>query len=331
MVGIGAGMTVQRQWGAYEGHFLQGLGGHYTERQQRVTVKKKAVRRPKSASSRSTSSSRSSARSKTSLRAAAPASAPLAVPSAETVSLVENVVRNAVLEKDGFPAFERSAFPVSRVPNWGAMRTPAEWNRSYDKMDDGDFVPVPRYDIKTLTTPLFSLANPITDKTIPLITAKLFYSTHYFGDYNVDAEEFTAVHPGLDLKLALLTPVGAVAGGRVHDVRTNDSLGLHVIIEHRISDTEAAYSIYGHLASTTLAKGDDIEPGQIVGRIGMTGNTTAPHFHLQIDKGMPGEAEHVVYWPSSVPSAAEAAKHVYHPMTFVTQFASGIPQTVTQR
>lgn len=257
------------------------------------------------------------------------ASSVAAASSTPAVSVV--TVSSAANAASGFPAFERAIFPVGKVPNWGAMRTPAEWNRSYKEMTAADFVPVPRYDMAVLTTPLFSLASPLKDENIPLITTKLFYSTRYFGDYNVDAGEFTAVHPGIDLKLALGTPVGAVAGGEVHAVRKNDSLGLHVILEHRISATESAYSIYGHLGGTSVSEGDTVRAGQSIGQVGMTGNTTGPHLHFQIDKGTPEEASHTVYWPSSLPSGAEARNRTYHPMTFVTTYAKGLPETVISR
>ena len=236
--------------------------------------------------------------------------------------------RSTAVATGNFPAFIKTSFPVANVPNWGAMRTPAEWDRTYDEMEAKDFVAIPRYDVAALKTPLFSLVSPLKDENIPLITAKLFYSTHYFGSYNIDADEFTAVHPGLDLKLALGTPIGSIAGGRVHGVRRTSSLGLHVLIEHRLPSGETAYSIYGHLGSTGLEEGQDVIPGQTVGRIGMTGNTTGPHLHLQIDRKQQGETgEHVVYWPEALPSVVEAAQHVYHPITFIAQYRNGVTDT----
>lgn len=223
---------------------------------------------------------------------------------------------------DSFPAFDRASMPIEKIPNWGAMKTPEEWNRAYNQMTPADFVPVPFYDLITLTVPLKNLEKTRDDpKTINLLTEKLFYSTRYFGAYDVDAEEFTAVHPGIDLKLPDGTPVGAVAGGRVHEVRRDDnSLGLHVIIEHRAPDGKVYYSIYGHLASTNLKNGEDVKVGQTVGIVGMTGNTSGPHLHLQIDRGEAGETYHTVYWPKGIPSRQEADKHAINPIRFVQQY-----------
>lgn len=221
-----------------------------------------------------------------------------------------------------FPAFGNAVMPITEIPNWGAMKTPAEWNRSYSQMTDNDFVKIPSYDLKTLTIPVKSLEATRDDpKTIDILTDKLFYSTRYFGAYDIDATEFSAVHPGIDLKLAEGTPVGAVAGGRVHDVRHDEnSLGIHVIIEHRAPDGSTFYSIYGHLGSASVKAGDIVTSGQMIGVVGMTGNTSGPHLHLQIDRGEPNEDYHSVYWPAGVPSSGEASKHVINPIAFIRQY-----------
>ena len=224
------------------------------------------------------------------------------------------------LPAESFPPFRFAVHPVSRIPNWGAMRTPAEWERTYEEMTDEDFVPVPSYNLDVLTTPLSTLTNPITTQTIPLITAKLYYSTHYFSSYDIDAAEFTpeVVHPGIDLKLPEGTPVRAIGGGLVHAVRTTRRLGMHVILEHRVPGEGTFYSVYGHLAEATVKEGERVSPGETIGTVGMTGNTTGAHIHLQIDRGT-GEAVHLPYYPRSAPSPAEAVRWTVHPITFIQE------------
>lgn len=217
---------------------------------------------------------------------------------------------------DYFPPFERAVFPVSRVPNWGIMDTEEEWRRTFSEMTNEDFVPVPRYDMDTLMTPMESLLVRRAE-SVPAITTKLFYSTRHFAAYDLDAGEFSAVHPGVDLKLALGTPIGAIGGGRVHAVRSDArGLGLHIIIEHRIRG-DTYFSIYGHFGSVHVQEGDTVRPGTIVGRVGITGNTTAPHLHLQVDRGEPDELAHQPYWPSSLPGRTEASHFTVHPLQFI--------------
>lgn len=247
-------------------------------------------------------------------------------PEAESLpSIVEAEAEPDVPADVSFPAFGRAMHPVSRVPDWGAMTTPQEWNRRYGELDDEHFTHTPTYDLRTLTIPMNTLLKERhAAETIAALTAKLYYSTRFFGAYDLDANEFSAIHPGIDLKLAEDTPIGAVAGGRVRDVRQNErSLGLYVIVEHRAPDGETYYSIYGHLGHASVRAGDDVTAGQMIGTVGMTGNTTGPHLHLQIDRGEPNEERHEVYWPENLPSRAEADRHTVNPIVFIRQFADG--------
>lgn len=179
-----------------------------------------------------------------------------------------------------------------------------------------DFVSIPSYNMGVLTTPMSSLTNPLKDENIPAITAKLFYSTRFYSTYDLDAAEHTGEHVGVDLKLARGTPIGAIAGGRVTSVTKTQRLGLHVVIEHRLKNGEVYFSIYGHFDSAAVSPGQDVKPGQTVGYVGMTGNTSAPHLHLQIDLGTAGE-NHLPY------EGAESDAKTVHPITFLGKWRSG--------
>lgn len=197
-----------------------------------------------------------------------------------------------------FPSMIRTMMPVSRTPNWGVMTSPKQWNRSYSDLSEEDFVKIPQYDLTVLTRPMKTLLKP---RNVDAITAKLFYSTRYFGSYDLDAGEYTGHHNGIDLKLALNTPIAAIAGGKVFKVETSDILGLHVVIEHRNHAGEVFFSTYGHLGSVSVSVNDIVEPGTQIGKVGMTGNTSAPHLHLQVD----------------------SATQSMHPMQFIARFARG--------
>jgi hypothetical protein len=55
--------------------------------------------------------------------------------------------------------------------------------------------------------------------------------------------------------------------------------GNHVII-----GSASTYALYAHLApgSVAVSKGEEILAGRLVGRVGHTGNSTAPHLHFQL-------------------------------------------------
>jgi len=55
--------------------------------------------------------------------------------------------------------------------------------------------------------------------------------------------------------------------------------GNHVIIR-----TDGVFALYAHLApgSVVVADGDNVAVGDVLGRVGHTGNSTAPHLHFQL-------------------------------------------------
>ncbi|MDF9751259.1 M23 family metallopeptidase [Arthrobacter sp. ES3-54] len=74
--------------------------------------------------------------------------------------------------------------------------------------------------------------------------------------------------------------------GRLPDPSTitlENVLGNHVTVRH----SDGRYATYAHMqkGSVTVEVGDSVLPGQTLGKIGNTGNTSAPHLHFQITEG----------------------------------------------
>ncbi len=228
-------------------------------------------------------------------------------------------VHKAAGPLDDFPVFERAIYPITKAPNWGAMRTEAEWERIYPELYSEDFVEIPPYNTDHLKRPLNELTQNLTEENIAIITEKLFYSTRFFGRYHIDSGEFEGRHAGIDFKLAAGTPVVAIAGGRVHATGTDEFLGNYIMIDHRLPNGEQVVSIYGHLESIGTSEGADVRPGTLIGTVGSTGASSGPHLHLQIDKRKsPGR--HVVYVPDSIVSSVEASQWTLHPIEFIAQW-----------
>ena len=61
---------------------------------------------------------------------------------------------------------------------------------------------------------------------------------------------------------------------------TNAVAGNYVIIDHRNGE----FSMYAHLqeGSVLVKAGESVKKGQVVGRVGNTGNSGAPHLHFQL-------------------------------------------------
>ena len=110
--------------------------------------------------------------------------------------------------------------------------------------------------------------------------------------------EVNSFHTGVDIadgKVAGITNVIASRRGRVVypsrtdriDCPTSNALdncgggyGNYVIIEH-----DDGYStLYAHLhqMTVTVAAGDYVLQGQVIGKIGSSGNSTGPHLHFEV-------------------------------------------------
>lgn len=259
------------------------------------------------------SSSRSS--SSESLASSASSSSAQAITPAATSS--EASSSSSTSSPTEFPAFGRAVMPVSTIPLWGEMTTSAQWDAPYSDMKkrpDIHFGPVPPYNRALLKTPMAQLLNP---RDSAGITQKLFYSTRFMGEYDLDADEHTGTHVGVDLKLPLGQGFGSIAGGRVQSVVTDERLGLHIIIEHRAPNGNTYYSIYGHCGSVAVRAGQEVESGEYIGTVGMTGQTSAPHLHLQVDLGRPGEATHV---PFTTATPGDISQYSIDPLQFIRQY-----------
>ncbi len=120
--------------------------------------------------------------------------------------------------------------------------------------------------------------------------ARVIYTADAFKVETDTAPEYRTVHLGLDFFARSGEPVYAFMGGRVHSVQNNDAhqdYGPTIILSHETDSRNPFYSLYGHLAATSLdglEPGMPISPGQPIGTIGSSTENGgwAPHLHLQL-------------------------------------------------
>ena len=84
-------------------------------------------------------------------------------------------------------------------------------------------------------------------------------------------------HEGIDLRGAWGAPVKAVLSGVVDEIGNNRVLGNFIIINHN-----GYNSLYAHLSGFSVQKGDRVNQGQEIGKIGDTGYTTGSHLHFAV-------------------------------------------------
>lgn len=85
-------------------------------------------------------------------------------------------------------------------------------------------------------------------------------------------------HKGVDLAGPTGTPVYATADGIVGMAQWFSSYGKYVQIEHG-ADLQTRYA---HLSGYTVAAGEYVQKGQLIGYIGTTGRSTGPHLHYEV-------------------------------------------------
>lgn len=105
-----------------------------------------------------------------------------------------------------------------------------------------------------------------------------------FGPRASPCRGCSTFHEGLDMAGGLGTPVQAIADGVVSKVgNPSGSFGVYAVVDHVI-DGQMVSSLYGHmiLGSLTVAVGDVVKKGQILGNVGSTGASSGPHLHLGI-------------------------------------------------
>ena len=85
-------------------------------------------------------------------------------------------------------------------------------------------------------------------------------------------------HSGIDLGAPQGTPVKAAAGGRVKTAAYQGGYGNLVVIQHA-NGTETRYA---HLSKLGVRAGETVRSGEVVGRVGSTGNSTGPHLHFEL-------------------------------------------------
>jgi murein DD-endopeptidase MepM/ murein hydrolase activator NlpD len=90
------------------------------------------------------------------------------------------------------------------------------------------------------------------------------------------------LHQGVDMKAELGRAVLAPAHGRVVLATERDPerewLGTVVVVAHG----NGLESTFAHLGTLSVATGDQVKMNQVLGTVGVTGNTTGPHLHWEV-------------------------------------------------
>lgn len=99
--------------------------------------------------------------------------------------------------------------------------------------------------------------------------------------FGVRADPFLhglALHSGIDFRGNPGDVVRATAAGRITNADYQGGYGLMVEINHG----KGLITRYGHMSAIEVSLGQEVQPGEVVGRIGTTGRSTGPHLHYEV-------------------------------------------------
>jgi murein DD-endopeptidase MepM/ murein hydrolase activator NlpD len=88
------------------------------------------------------------------------------------------------------------------------------------------------------------------------------------------------VHEGLDLAAPEGSDVFTTAEGVVTETGSDRVYGNYIVIQHR----ENWASLYGHLSKIEVDLRQEVRSGNLIGKVGSTGQSTGPHLHFELRK-----------------------------------------------
>ena len=86
------------------------------------------------------------------------------------------------------------------------------------------------------------------------------------------------IHEGIDIVAPLGTNVLATGGGKIIKSGMEGDWGNLVVIDHG----DGYQTWYAHLLDVSVEEGTSVNTGTIIGHVGNTGKSTAPHLHYEV-------------------------------------------------
>jgi len=114
--------------------------------------------------------------------------------------------------------------------------------------------------------------QPLSNKDLKRTASGFGYRIH-------PIYKISKFHSGMDFTAPTGTEVYATGNGVIETVKSaRRELGNHIVIDHGFGYE----TVYGHLDGFNVRVGQKVKRGDVIGFIGSTGLSTAPHLHYEV-------------------------------------------------
>ena len=99
------------------------------------------------------------------------------------------------------------------------------------------------------------------------------------SEYGYRTDPAPGFHYGLDIGMPIGTEICAVKDGTViAAIKSDSGYGYHIILDHG----EGVETLYAHCSELLVSEGAKVAKGDVIAKVGSTGNSTGPHCHFEV-------------------------------------------------
>lgn len=85
-------------------------------------------------------------------------------------------------------------------------------------------------------------------------------------------------HKGIDIEAMSGTPIKAAAKGEVIEAGESPTFGNYIKLGHE----GGRISLYAHCSALLVKKGQSVDKGEVIAKVGSTGTSEGPHLHFEV-------------------------------------------------
>lgn len=99
-----------------------------------------------------------------------------------------------------------------------------------------------------------------------------------FGERVHPIKKDVEFHKGIDIEANKGVPIKAALAGDVIESGTESTLGKYLKLKHQ----DGIITVYAHCSALLTGKGKKVKQGEVIAKVGDTGESVGPHLHFEI-------------------------------------------------